>query len=72
MGDLNLASKKYQLLLQSYPERADWWLALGLLQEQLGNQSRALTAYQQSLRFPGLSGNTRAYAEQRVKAIQGF
>jgi len=69
MGDLNLASKKYQLLLQSYPERADWWLALGLLQEQLGNQSRALTAYQQSLRFPGLSGNTRAYAEQRVKAI---
>lgn len=72
IGDLNLASKKYQLLLRSYPERADWWLALGLLQEQLGNQSRALTAYQQSLRFPGLSGNTRAYAEQRVKAIQGF
>ena len=72
IGDLNLASKKYQLLLQSYPERADWWLALGLLQDQLGNQSRALTAYQQSLRFPGLSGNTRAYAEQRVKAIQGF
>lgn len=72
MGDLNLAVKKYELLLENFPERADWWLALGLLQEQLGSQTRALAAYQQSLRFPGLSSSTRSYAEQRVRAIQGY
>ena len=72
MGELDLASKKYELLLENYPERADWWLALGLLQEQLGSQTRALAAYQQSLRFPGLSSSTRSYAEQRVRAIQGY
>lgn len=72
MGELELASRKYELLLNNYPERSDWWLALGLLQEQLGSQTRALTAYQQSLRFPGLSSSTRSYAEQRVRAIQGY
>ena len=72
MGDLTLAGKQYQLLLSSYPERADWWLALGLIEEQSGQTAQALRAFQQSLRFPGLSANIRAYAEQRVKAIQGY
>ena len=72
MGELTLATKKYELLLQSFPERADWWFALALLQEQLGVQGMALAAYQQSLRFPGLTTTTRDYAQQRVRAIQGY
>ena len=72
MGDAGLATKKYELLLESYPDRADWWFALALLQEQLGDQSKALAAYQQSLRFPGLNTTTRDYAQQRVRAIQGY
>lgn len=72
MGNLNLASKQYQLLLKSYPERADWWLALALAEDQLQRSASALRAYQQSLRYPGLAQNTQAYAEQRIKALQGF
>ena len=72
MGDLNLASKQYQLLLKSYPERADWWLALALAEDQLERSASALRAYQQSLRFPGLAANIKAYAEQRIRALQGF
>ncbi len=72
MGEPGLAIKKYQLLLQHFPERADWWLALALLQEQKGDQARALASFQQSLRFPGLTKTTRDYAEQRVRAIQGY
>jgi tetratricopeptide (TPR) repeat protein len=72
MGDYNLASRQYQLLLSEYPERSDWWLALGVTEEQLGKTSSALAAYQQSLRFPGLAANTRAWAQQRITALQGF
>jgi len=72
MGDLPLASKQYQLLLRSYPERSDWWLALALSEDQMGNQSMALSSFEQSLRFPGLATNVRSYAEQRIKALQGF
>ena len=72
MGNMNLASKQYQLLLKNYPERADWWLALALAEEQLQRNASALRAYQQSLRFPGLAENIQAYAEQRIKALQGF
>lgn len=72
MGESDLARKKYELLLDSYPDRADWWLALALLQEQLGDSNKALAAYRQSLRFPGLNNTTRDYAQQRVRAIQGY
>ncbi|MBT8449831.1 MAG: hypothetical protein KJO69_09085 [Gammaproteobacteria bacterium] len=72
MGDFNLASKQYQLLLKSFPERADWWLALALAEDQLQRSASALRAYQQSLRFPGLAQNIQAYAEQRIKALQGY
>ena len=72
MGDFNLASKQYQLLLKSFPERADWWLALALAEDQLQRSASALGAYRQSLRFPGLAQNIQAYAEQRIKALQGY
>ena len=72
MGNLTLASKQYQLLLKSYPERADWWLSLALTEDQLQRTASALRAYQQSLRFPGLATNIQAYAEERIKALQGY
>jgi len=72
LGSDQLARKHYQLLLQQHPQRADWWLGLGVSEERLGNKSPALQAYQHATARPGLSLSVQQYAKKRIRILQGF
>ena len=67
-----MAIEHYQLLLQHYPNRADWWLGLAVSEERQANKEAALQAYRQAIAKPGLTQNVSDYARQRIKILQGF
>ena len=67
-----VAIKHYQMLLQQSPNRADWWLGVAVSEDRLGNKQPALQAFQQAIDKQGLSSTVQAYAQKRIKALQGF
>ncbi len=67
-----IAIKHYQMLLQQNSNRADWWLGVAVSEDRLGNNQPALQAYQQAINKQGLSSTVQAYAQKRIKALQGF
>ncbi len=70
-GDYRQAAQQYAALLTLHPDRAVWWLGLGIALDQSGQVQAALKAYQNALQHLGLSSASETYAQRRIKALGG-
>gem|GEM_PF-4206130 len=68
-GDFRKSVKIYGKLLESFPDKADWWVGLGASLERLPDIKNARRAYQKALMLPGLKIPLRKYAEARLKKL---
>lgn len=62
------AVRHYAAALQLDAEQGEWWLGLGLSQQQLGNREAALGAYRRALQFP-LDASLRDYVGERLQQL---
>ncbi len=67
-GEPGTAADHYRTALQYAPDRGEWWLGLGLSQEQAGNRAEARAAYGQALKLP-LNAALQNYAGMRLKQL---
>lgn len=67
-GEPGTAADHYRIALQYAPDRGEWWLGLGLSQEQAGNSAEARAAYGQALKLP-LNEALQNYAGTRMKQL---
>lgn len=67
-GEPGTAADHYRTALQYAPDRGEWWLGLGLSQEQAGNRVEARAAYGQALKLP-LNAALQNYAGSRMKQL---
>ncbi|BCO32449.1 hypothetical protein TspCOW1_25520 [Thiohalobacter sp. COW1] len=63
------AAASYRSALSLAPQRAAWWLGLGLALEGSGELPRAAGAYRSAIENPGLNPDARRYAEQRLQQL---
>ncbi|MAT65229.1 MAG: hypothetical protein CMN57_06265 [Gammaproteobacteria bacterium] len=63
------AAASYRAALSLAPQRAAWWLGLGLALEGSGELQPAAGAYRSAIENPGLNPETRRYAEQRLQQL---
>ncbi|BAZ92574.1 uncharacterized protein FOKN1_0170 [Thiohalobacter thiocyanaticus] len=63
------ADASYRSALSLAPQRAAWWLGLGLALEGSGELPRAAGAYRSAIENPGLNPDARRYAEQRLQRL---
>lgn len=68
-GHYRRAAHQYAALLVVNPDRAVWWLGLGIALDQSRQDRAALKAYQNALQHPGLSSAATTYARRRLKAL---
>ncbi len=68
-GHYRRAAHQYAALLVVNPDRAVWWLGLGIALDQSRQDRAALRAYQNALQHPGLSSAATTYARRRLKAL---
>lgn len=71
VGHYRQAAHRYAALLTLNPDRAVWWLGLGIALDQSGQDQAALKAYRNALQYPGLSSVSETYARRRIKALGG-
>jgi MSHA biogenesis protein MshN len=62
------AVQHYAAALQLDAEQAEWWLGLGLSQQQLGNREAALGAYRRALQLP-LDASLRDYVGKQLQQL---
>lgn len=63
------AAASYRSALSLAPQRAAWWLGLGLALEGSGALQPAAGAYRSAIENPGLNPDARRYAEQRLQQL---
>lgn len=63
------AASTYQQLLRKRPHKAEYWLGLGLAEEQNGNKANARQAYTQALHKKSLDDSVVRYINQRVTEL---
>ena len=59
------ASTYYQTLVKLRPDKAEYWLGLGITQDALDQQQEAYNAYQQALKLNTLNTAVTDYIKQR-------
>lgn len=62
------AAIQYRAALQLAPDRGDWWMGLGISEEQAGRTEAARQAYEQSLRYP-LKASLKDYVISRLRRL---
>jgi MSHA biogenesis protein MshN len=70
LGRHGEAIAQYQAALGREPERAPWWVGLGISLEAAQRPAEAAEAFARAMALPGLSRELRAFAEQRLKALR--
>ncbi len=61
----------YAELVETNPNRGDWWAGLAICLDQKGRPQSALQAYRRALLDNGLSQQLAGYAQQRIERLQG-
>jgi Flp pilus assembly protein TadD len=62
------AARHYTTALRLAPGHGEWWMGLGISQEQAGNHIAAQTAYQQALQHP-LKSTLLKYINHRMQQL---
>ncbi len=68
LGDARSAALDYRKALATNPQRAVWWIGLGVALEQAGDPARALPAYHRAQRLP-LSTELYDFVVKRINAL---
>jgi tetratricopeptide (TPR) repeat protein len=69
VGQHGAAVARYLSLLGLNPQEARWWINLGVSLEHLGQNSKALDAYQTALQIPDLDRSLKQYARQQSQRL---
>jgi len=68
LGNARSAALDYQKALTASPQRAVWWMGLGVALEQAGDPARALSAYRRAQRLP-LAPELYDFVAKRIAAL---
>lgn len=68
-GQSMLAARLYEQLLSIEPNKAIWWMGLGIALESQGEESEAKEAYLHANNASGLSPELRAFVQTRINNI---
>lgn len=68
-GQSLLAAKLYEQLLSQHPNKAVWWMGLGIALESQGNMSEAKVAYLRANNSGGLNPESNAFVQSRISSI---
>jgi tetratricopeptide (TPR) repeat protein len=71
-GQHGAAVARYLSLLGLSPQEARWWVNLGVSLEHLGQNSKALDAYQTALQIPKIEQSLKQYARQQSQRLQSL
>lgn len=71
LGQMSEAGNLYKLLVEVEPTNGQYWLGYGIALEQSQSTIQAITAYQKATRNYDIEPAVRAYAENRLKVLQG-
>ena len=63
------AARIYQGLVKVFPNRAVWWMGLGISMQASEQSAEALSAYQRALVSKGLSVELKKFVQQRVRLL---
>lgn len=63
------AVSSYRSALSLQPQRAAWWLGLGLALEHSGELRRAEMAYRSAIQNPGLNDASRQFVQRRLNQL---
>lgn len=69
VGRHGAAVARYLSLLGLNPQEARWWINLAVSLEHLGQNSKALDAYQTALQIPNLEQSLKQYARQQSQRL---
>lgn len=69
VGQHGAAVARYLSLLGLNSQEARWWINLGVSLEHLGQNSKALDAYQTALQIPNLDRSLKQYARQQSQRL---
>ncbi len=70
LGDLDTALSAYLKLTAHEPNRAKWWLGLGITADKLQQGELALTAYHKAQTMGQLSAASRNYIDTRITQLE--
>lgn len=70
LGDLDTALSAYLKLTAHEPNRAKWWLGLGITADKLQQGELALTAYHKAQMMGQLSAASRNYIDTRITQLE--
>lgn len=68
-GQHDLAVQQYLSLLTLNAQEARWWVSMGVSLEHLGQQQKALEAYQSALAIPRQDRSLRQYAQSQIARL---
>lgn len=71
LGRTNDAGSLYQALLKLEPSNGQYWLGYGIALESKHATQQAIAAYKRATQSEEIEPNVRAYAENRLKRLQG-
>lgn len=70
LADLDVAFSAYSKLTEVDPNRAKWWLGLGITADKLQRSAFALNAYQTAQAMGQLSAASRKYIDTRIALLE--
>jgi|GEM_PF-3784177 len=71
LNDARHAGSIYQALVKINPQKAIYWLGLGISLEQIQKPQLAVNAYQKALYLGNIPIQLRSYAASRIQSLQG-
>jgi len=70
LDDLDSALMAYKTLTEHEPNRAKWWLGLGITADKAKQVTLALTAYHTAQNMGQLSASSRNYINARITQLE--
>lgn len=70
LSDLEVALNAYSVLTKADPNRAKWWLGLGITADKLVQKPLALQSYKKAQAMGQLSSASRNYIDKRIALLE--